>query len=142
MNGITINDLRVGQSADFSKTILDNDIYTFAGITGDFNPAHVNEEYSKGSQYGGRICHGMLSAGLISTVIGMQLPGPGTVYLGQNLKFVAPVYPGDTITATVSVKSIDKTKNRIVLDTVCTNQKGETVLVGEAKVMPPATSAA
>lgn len=142
MNGITINDLRVGQSADFSKTILDNDIYTFAGITGDFNPAHVNEEYSKGSQFGGRICHGMLSAGLISTVIGMQLPGPGTVYLGQNLKFVAPVYPGDTITATVSVKSIDKTKNRIVLDTVCTNQKGETVLVGEAKVMPPAFSAA
>ncbi len=142
MNGITINDLRVGQSADFSKTILDNDIYTFAGITGDFNPAHVNEEYSKGSQFGGRICHGMLSAGLISTVIGMQLPGPGTVYLGQNLKFVAPVYPGDTITATVSVKSIDKTKNRIVLDTVCTNQKGETVLVGEAKVMPPTSSAA
>lgn len=83
-------DIAVGQSASFSKTITEWDVYTFAGLSGDLNPAHINEEYAKTTRFGGRIAHGMLSAGLISAVIGMQLPGPGTIYMGQTLKFLSP----------------------------------------------------
>ena len=91
-------DIAVGQSASFSKTITEWDVYTFAGLSGDLNPAHINEEYAKTTRFGGRIAHGMLSAGLISAVIGMQLPGPGTIYMGQTLKFLSPVRIGDTVT--------------------------------------------
>ncbi len=132
-----MNRLAVGQTASVSKTISEADVYLFAGITGDFNPAHVNEKYASETRFGGRIAHGILSAGLISAVIGMQLPGPGTVYVGQNLKFLAPVHIGDTVTASVTVKEMDTGRNRVVLETVCTNQDGKRLISGEALVMPP-----
>lgn len=136
MQGMTIQDLAVGQSASTSKTISEADVYLFAGITGDLNPAHVNEAYASETMFGGRIAHGMLSAGLISAVIGMQLPGPGTIYVGQDLKFLAPVRIGDTVTATVTVKELSQEKNRAVLETVCENQAGKKLIAGQALVMP------
>lgn len=135
--GFTINELSVGQSASFSKTIGESDIYLFAGVTGDFNPAHVDEEQARDSRFQTRIAHGMLSAGLISSVIGMKLPGPGTIYLNQTLTFCAPVYIGDTITATAEVQSIDYEKKRVVLKTECCNQEGKIVVTGEAVASPP-----
>ena len=130
-------DIAVGQSASFSKTITEWDVYTFAGLSGDLNPAHINEEYAKTTRFGGRIAHGMLSAGLISAVIGMQLPGPGTIYMGQTLKLVSPVRIGDTVTASVKVLSIDEVKHRAVLETTCVNQDGALLITGEAKVLLP-----
>ena len=127
----------VGQSASVTKTISESDVYLFAGITGDLNPAHTNEVYAGGTRFGHRIAHGMLSAGLISAVLGTQLPGPGSIYMGQTLKFVAPVYFGDTITATATITSLDPEKNRAVLSTVVTNQDGKTITVGEAKLLLP-----
>lgn len=129
--------ISVGQSASFTKTITESDVYTFAGLSGDLNPAHINEEYAKGTRFGGRIAHGMLSAGLISAVIGMQLPSPGTIYMGQTLKFLSPVRIGDTVTATVKVTSIDEQRRRAVLETTCTNQEGTLLISGEAKVLLP-----
>ena len=127
----------LGQSASFSKTITESDVYTFAGVSGDLNPAHINEAYAKTTRFGGRIAHGMLSASLISAVIGMQLPGPGTIYMGQTLKFVAPVHIGDTVTATVKVADLDEARRRATLETTCTNQDGVLLVTGEAKVMLP-----
>lgn len=138
MGGLSIEKLEIGMSSNFSKTITECDIYGFAGITGDFNPAHINQEYAGQSKFGGRIAHGMLSAGLISTVIGMQLPGPGTIYLNQTLKFMAPVYIGDTITATVKVSELLPQKKQVILETVCINQNGKKIIEGTALVMPPA----
>lgn len=137
MKGKSISQLRVGDKAYVEKTISETDVYLYAGITGDLNPAHINEEYAKGTIFKGRITHGMLTAGLISAVLGMKLPGPGTIYLGQELKFTAPVRMGDTIKAEVEVSEIIKEKNRIKLRTICKNQKGEVVLDGVATVMPP-----
>lgn len=137
MKGKWISQLRVGDKAYVEKTISETDVYLYAGITGDLNPAHINEEYAKGTIFKGRIAHGMLTAGLISAVLGMKLPGPGTIYLGQELKFTAPVRMGDTIKAEVEVSEIIKEKNRIKLRTICKNQKGEVVLDGVATVMPP-----
>lgn len=134
---MTIHELRVGESASRSKTITETDVYLFAGITGDLNPAHVNEQTASLTPFGGRIAHGILSAGLISAVLGMQFPGPGTIYLGQELKFTRPVRFGDTVTATCTVSEIRAEKNIVKLDTVCTNQAGEVVLQGMATVMPP-----
>ena len=129
--------IAVGQSASFSKTITESDVYTFAGLTGDLNPAHINEEYAKNTRFGGRIAHGILSAGLISAVIGMQLPGPGTIYMGQTLKFLSPVHIGDTVTAQVTVTSLDEVRRRAVLETTCVNQEGTVLISGEAKVLLP-----
>jgi 3-hydroxybutyryl-CoA dehydratase len=137
MQNYTIQQLEIGQKASFSKTITETDVYLFAGITGDINPAHVNQEYAKNTLFKGRIAHGMLSAGLVSAVLGMQLPGPGTIYTGQTLKFLAPVHFGDTITATVEVIEKIVEKNRAILKTTCTNQEGKVILEGEATVMPP-----
>lgn len=137
MTGYTINDLKVGQKSSFTKTISETDVYLFAGISGDINPAHINAEYAKGTPFKQRIAHGILSGALISAVIGVQLPGPGTIYASQTLNFLAPVYFGDTITSTVEVKEIIKEKNRAVLTTVCTNQDGIVVTKGEAIVLPP-----
>ena len=137
MKALTIDQLTVGQSASFSKTISEHDIYEFAGITGDLNPAHINEEYARNTHFRGRIAHGILSAGLISAAIAMQLPGPGSIHLGQTLKFTAPVRIGDTITATVTITELNTGKNRVKLHTVCTNQEGAVVIDGEASVMPP-----
>lgn len=133
--------LEVGQSASFSKTVSESDIYLFAGISGDLNPAHINAAYSGQSQFKGRIAHGMLSAGFISAVLGMQLPGPGTIYLSQTLKFLAPVYIRDTVTATLTVLALDREKDRATLSTVCTNQFGRAVVTGEAVVIPPRPAA-
>ena len=137
MKGLTIDQLSIGQTASFGKTISEADVYAFAGITGDLNPAHVNEEYAKDTVFKGRIAHGMLGAGLISAVLAMQLPGPGTIYLGQSLKFLAPVRFNDTITATCSVKEIVAEKGRVILDCTVVNQDVTTVISGEATVLAP-----
>ena len=134
---MTIQEMKIGDSASTVKTIGESDVYLFAGITGDLNPAHTDEEASKKTAFGGRIAHGILSAGLISAVLAMKLPGPGTIYLGQELKFTKPVRFGDTVTATATVSEIIAEKNIVKLETICTNQKGEVVIKGMATVMPP-----
>lgn len=137
MKGKTIAQIKLGEKAYFEKTISETDVYLYAGITGDLNPAHINEEYAKNTFFKGRIAHGMLTSGFISAVLGMKLPGPGTIYLGQELKFTAPVRIGDTIKAEVEVVEIIEEKNRVKLRTTCRNQDGEVVLDGVATVMPP-----
>ena len=136
-----IEDLQPGMTACTAKTVTEADIILFAGISTDVNPAHLDEEYAKGTMFGGRIAHGMLSAGFISAVLANKLPGPGTIYLSQTLKFKAPVRPGDTVTATVTVKEVNVAKNRVVLDTVCT-VCGKVVIEGECQMMPPVKPAA
>lgn len=136
MEGFYIDQLSVGQSACVAKTISESDVYLFAGVTGDNNPAHLNEQYACDTFFSGRIAHGMLSAGLISAALGTQLPGPGAIYLSQTLKFLAPVRFGDTVTATVTVKELNPEKNRVVLDTTCTNQNGAIIISGEAVIAP------
>lgn len=131
-----IEDLTPGMSASTAKTVTEADIILFAGISTDVNPAHLDEEYAKNTMFGGRIAHGMLSAGFISAVLANKLPGPGTIYLSQTLKFKAPVRPGDTVTATVTVKEVNVAKNRVTLDTVCT-VAGKVVIEGECLMMPP-----
>jgi 3-hydroxybutyryl-CoA dehydratase len=137
MIGKTIDELAVGDSSQFSKTVSETDVYLFAGITGDFNLAHIDEEYSRKTYFGTRIAHGLLSAGFISTVLGTRLPGPGTIYLRQELTFLGAVKIGDTITARVEVTEIDAAKGRVKLLTTCDNQEGKRVLTGEAVVSPP-----
>jgi 3-hydroxybutyryl-CoA dehydratase len=137
MIGKTILEIKIGDTAEFAKTVTESDIYLYAGVTGDFNPAHINEDYAKKTFFKTRIAHGMLSAGFISTVIGNKLPGTGTIYVTQNLKFLAPVRIGDTITARVEIVDIVDEKNRVRLKTTCFNQEGTLVLNGEAVVSPP-----
>jgi 3-hydroxybutyryl-CoA dehydratase len=137
MRGKTINELEVGERAEFSKTISEADIYLYAGVTGDMNPAHINEAYARTTFFKTRIAHGLLPAGFISTAIAMQLPGPGSIYLRQELNFKAPVRIGDTITAQVEVVEIMKEKKHVRLKTHCINQDGTVVLDGEAIVSPP-----
>jgi len=137
MIGKTIKELKIGDTAEFSKTVSESDIYQFAGVTGDFNPAHMNEEYAKKTFFKTRIAHGILSAGFISTVIGTKLPGTGSIYIKQTLSFLAPVRIGDTITARVEVIEIVDGKSRVRLKTVCVNQEGIQILDGEAVVSPP-----
>src|SRR6187402_3093461 len=119
--------LKIGDSASISKTITDADIQVFADVTGDHNALHLDEEYAATTRFGGRIAHGMLSASLISAVLGNELPGAGSVYLSQTLKFVKPVFPGDTVTARVTVIAIREGKPIITLETVCVNQNNEPV---------------
>ena len=137
MIGKTFDQLTIGDSDRFSKTVTDTDIYLFAGITGDFNPAHIDEAYAQGTFFKTRIAHGMLSAGFISAVIGTRLPGPGTVYMRQALDFLAPVRIGDTVTATVEVIEKMEDRKRVRLRTTCVNQEGTRILDGEALVSPP-----
>lgn len=129
--------LQLGQTAEFSKTVTESDVILFAGITGDFNPAHVDEVRASASRFGGRIAHGMLSAGFISACIAMRLPGPGAIYLSQTLKFTRPVRIGDTVTARVEVLEWNEGKRRARLLTTCRNQRGEVVIEGEALVLVP-----
>ena len=124
----------IGNSASFSKTIGQTDVYMFAGICGDFNEIHINKVAAERSRFKKQICHGMLVSSLISTVIGMQLPGPGSIYLEQDLKFVKPVFIDDTVTATVTIKDI-RDSRIYTLDTVVTNQDGICVVTGTAKVL-------
>ncbi len=137
MSGKTIDQLKIGDSGQFAKTITESDVSLFAGVTGDFNPAHINEEYARKTFFKKRIAHGILQAGFISAVIAMKLPGPGTIYIRQELNFLAPVYIGDTISASVVIEHIDYEKNRVTLKTSCQNQDGIAVLKGEALVSPP-----
>jgi len=134
-NGYDFEDLKVGMTATFAKTITEADIILFAGASGDNNAMHINEEFAAETPFRGRIAHGMLTASVISAAIAGRLPGPGTVYLGQNLRFKAPVRPGDTVHATVTVTGLDEAKRRASLSTVCT-VKGKVVIDGDALVMP------
>jgi 3-hydroxybutyryl-CoA dehydratase len=127
--------LQVGDTDSVTKTITDGDIRAFADLTGDNNPVHLDDDFARTTRFGRRIAHGMLSAGLISAVLANKLPGDGTVYLSQSLTFVAPVYPGDTITARVTVTKVREDKPIVTLETVCTNQRDEPVIRGEAVVL-------
>jgi 3-hydroxybutyryl-CoA dehydratase len=132
---VRIGEIEVGQSAELSKTVTEADVVLFAGVTGDFNPVHIDAVAAAQSPFGERIAHGILSAGFISAVLGMRLPGSGSIYLSQSLRFTKPVRLGDTITARVEVVEVITTKRRVRLATTCSNQKGETVVDGEAVVM-------
>ena len=129
--------LIVGDAAEMRKTIADEDVRAFAELTGDRNPVHLDEEYAARTRFGRRIAHGMLGASLISAVLANELPGRGTVYLSQTLKFTAPVFLGDTVTARVVVKHVREDKPVVTLETFCTNQRGERVVEGEAVVLVP-----
>lgn len=137
MKGRTINEINIGDTSSFTKTVTSADITLFAGFSGDFNPAHINAVEAQSGMFGKRIAHGMLSAGFISTVLGMQLPGPGTIYMGQELKFLKPVYIDDTVTAVCTVVEKIEEKNRLKIETLVKNQNGDTVISGFATVMPP-----
>jgi 3-hydroxybutyryl-CoA dehydratase len=128
------DDLVVGQSAEYSKQVSDSDVMSFAEITGDFNPVHVDADAAAKTRFGGRIAHGMLSAGLVSAAIANRLPGPGAIYLAQTLRFTAPVRLDDTITVKLTITEL-LPKKRVKLSTVCLNQNGETVLDGEATIL-------
>ena len=140
LDGYDYEDLEIGMSAIFAKTITEADIVLFAGASGDNNAMHINEEFAQSTPFKGRIAHGMLTASVISAAIAGRLPGPGTVYLGQNLRFKAPVRPGDTVHAKVTVKELIKEKRRASLTTVCT-VGGKVVIDGEALVMPTSSAA-
>ena len=133
---ITIEEIEVGMMRFLEKIVTDRDIELFAEVSTDRNPVHLDDDYARDTIFEGRIAHGMLTAGLISAVIGEQLPGHGTVYLGQNLKFLAPVRPGDLVRTEVSVTDIDHSRRRATLATVCL-VKGKPVLKGEATVLVP-----
>ena len=126
---------KVGDSAEITKKITEADIQAFAEVTGDHNPIHLDDEFAKSTRFGRRIAHGMLTASLISSVLANKLPGEGSVYLGQSLQFVAPVFPGDEVTARVTVKQIRDDKPILKLETICVNQHDETVIRGEATVL-------
>lgn len=135
-NGYTIEDLKPGMSASYGKTVGEADIVLFAGVSGDTNPVHLDEDYAKATMFKTRIAHGMLSAGFISTVLGTKLPGPGAIYMSQNLKFKAPVKIGDSVLAICTVTEVIPEKKRAVLSTIC--KVGDTVVIeGEAMVMVP-----
>jgi 3-hydroxybutyryl-CoA dehydratase len=132
---LTYEEIKIGDTANFSKTISEFDIYQFAGITGDFNPMHINEEYADTTIFKDRIAHGLLTGSFISTVLGMKLPGPNSIYLSQSFRFTAPVKIGDTIHATVEVIEKQNDKKFIKLRTQVWNQRKEMVVDGEALVM-------
>jgi 3-hydroxybutyryl-CoA dehydratase len=119
LGGLDVEDIEVGMQASFAKTISEADIVLFAAASGDNNAIHINDEFARSTAFGGRIAHGMLSASVISAAIANKLPGPGTVYMGQNLRFVAPVRPGDTVQATIKVAQVRPDKAVVHLDTVC-----------------------
>ncbi len=137
LKGKNIKEMEIGESSSFTKTITEADVVNYAGVTGDFNPAHINEEYAKNTMFKGRIAHGMLGAGLISAVLGTKLPGPGAIYISQEVNFTAPVKINDTITAEVEVLEKNEEKNRVIMKTTCSNQKGKVVINGKATLMPP-----
>lgn len=132
---MNFNDLKIGMKDSVTKTITETDVILYAGITLDINPAHLNEEHAKKTMFKHRIAHGMLTAGLVSAVLGTKLPGEGSIYIGQEVKFTAPVYFGDTITATAEIIELIPERNRVILSTICTNQNNEIVLKGQATIM-------
>ncbi|MFW9958102.1 MAG: MaoC family dehydratase [Candidatus Odinarchaeota archaeon] len=128
------SDIEMGQTAVVVHTITEEDIQVFGKLSGDYNPLHFDEDWAKKTMFGGRIAHGILTAAFISTAIGMYLPGPGTIYMSQSMRFLGPVRIGDTITARVEVVMLNDEKERVTLKTICTNQDGKVVLDGEALV--------
>ncbi len=133
-HGLFLEDLAVGMTAVYAKTVTDADIVMFAGISGDTNPVHLDAQFADQTAFKGRIAHGMLAASFISTVLGTRLPGPGCIYLGQNLRFCAPVKIGDTVTARVTIKDVDPDSKRVAFETVCT--VGDIVVVdGDALLL-------
>ncbi|KMY45270.1 enoyl-CoA hydratase [Bacillus sp. FJAT-27916] len=132
-----MDNFTVGQQAACSKTITETDVVMFAGLSGDFNPIHIDSEYAKNTRFNERIAHGLLTSSLLSQLLGVHLPGKGSVYMEQTIKFKAPVYIGDTITATATVQEYIKEKRIIKLLTECQNQKEVTVLTGTAVMMVP-----
>jgi 3-hydroxybutyryl-CoA dehydratase len=137
MKKLSFNDIKIGQTAEYQKTITEDDIEKFAEVSGDYNPVHMDEEYAKQTIFQGRIAHGMLSASFISTALASKLPGPGTIYLKQQLAFRKPVRIGDQITTRVEVTSKNDEKKGITLKTTCINQEDQIVIDGEALVMLP-----
>ncbi len=129
--------MRIGDTASQSLAITEQGIRQFADFVGDRNPMHLDDAFAANTRFGRRIAHGMISAGLISAVLGTKLPGPGTIYLSQSLQFTAPVFPGDVVTATVTVTKLREDKPIATLETVCTTENGEVVLRGEAVVVFP-----
>lgn len=129
------SDLKVGERDSFTKTVTESDVSTFAGLIGDFNPIHVDAEYARKSRFGRRVAHGMFAGGLISAVLGNKLPGPGSIYLSQQLEFLAPVFIGDTITAVVEITSWRPDKRIVTLKTDCFNQDERQVVTGKAVLM-------
>jgi 3-hydroxybutyryl-CoA dehydratase len=138
--GVTIDRLAIGQTYKKTATVKEEMIQLFAQATGDRNPVHLDEEYAKQTRFKTRVAHGMLQAGILSGILGMEFPGAGTIYLSQSLRFTKPVFIGDRVTFNLKVLEIIQEKNRIRLETVCTNQNGEEVLTGEALVMPPVSA--
>lgn len=136
IHGYFFEELEVGMSSTYAKTITETDIVLFAGMSGDNNPVHLNHEFASATMFEGRIAHGMLSAGFISTVLGTKLPGPGCIYLSQNLKFKAPVRANDTVTARVTVTNMIPEKKFVELETICFVD-GKPVITGDATVMVP-----
>ena len=126
---------KVGDTSSFTKTISGADIQAFAALVGDVNPVHLDETFAGKTRFGKCIAHGMWGAALISAVLGTQLPGPGTIYLGQTMSFQAPIFPGDTVTARVTVTKVREDKHIVTLDTICENQDGKLLLKGEAVVL-------
>ncbi|MGF1627360.1 MAG: MaoC family dehydratase [Alphaproteobacteria bacterium] len=136
LHGYYLEDLAVGMTAVFGKTVTEADLVMFAGVSGDTNPLHLDEEFASRTRFGGRIVHGMLTASLISTLIGTKLPGPGCIYISQDLRFRAPVRVGDTVETRATVTEIEADRRRVILKTECT-VKGQTVLDGVAKILVP-----
>ncbi|MFN3585304.1 MaoC family dehydratase [Phenylobacterium sp.] len=136
MKGFFFDELSVGQSAEMTRTVGAADIEAFAAVSGDENPVHLDEAYAKGTAFGERIAHGMLSGAYISAVLGTKLPGPGAIYLSQSLRFRRPVHIGDVVTARVTVKALDERRGHVTLDTVC-EVDGRAVVDGEALVIAP-----
>ncbi|MGD8623950.1 MAG: MaoC family dehydratase [Anaerolineae bacterium] len=132
---MTDTSFHIGQRASFAKTVTESDVTTFAGLIGDFNPIHVDAEYARKSRFGQRVAHGMFTGGLISAVLGNKLPGPGSIYLSQQIEFLAPVFIGDTITATVEVTSWRQDKRILTLKTDCHNQAQKQVVTGQAVLL-------
>jgi 3-hydroxybutyryl-CoA dehydratase len=134
LHGHYLEDIEVGMTAVYSRTVTEADVVLFAGISGDSNPVHLDNDYAKDTMFKGRIAHGMLTASFISTVLGTKLPGPGCIYVSQNLKFRAPVRIGDTVRTRVTVTSVDRDKGRVALETTCS--VGDTVVIsGDAQLL-------
>ncbi len=136
MRTVYFEDMQLGQQASYTRTLTDADVVLYAGITGDNNPIHLNADYAASTRFGGRICHGMMTAGFISTVLGTELPGVGTIYVSQQVRFKAPVRVGDTLSAVVTITALDPVKHRVTFQTQCL-VAGQVVVDGEAVVIAP-----
>ncbi len=137
MNSLTIQELKIGDSSETKKVFTETEVLAFANITTDHNPAHVDKDYASKTMFKKQIVHGMYVGSLFSAIFGVQMPGLGSIYIKQSLKFTKPVYFGDEITAKVTVKELKIERNRVVFDCIAINQNGDTVIIGEAEIMPP-----